>query len=494
MVKKQTFSLQVIAILIIGSVLLFSSLGDRLLGHDELDTAKFARNLKTCKFPYIEPCTDQTVFDPSQVPNLFPRTTFYVAHLMSYLPGDFEFNSRFPFAILGLLSIFAFYLLSKELLKNKKAVLVSMLLYATSVIFVLHARSSRYYSLIFLFGSLAYLFWYRFIRTDTMQVGAIISLIALFYSHIQIFFYIAVSLFLYAIFKKKTRKAFLHFVPVGLLAMPAVYIWLFKINILAKPNMLHLFLDPASLAISLSITFFYLFAFFVPILLLFFFPQKSEERNYLIFLIISISILMSLITHNVLPELRKYAVMILPLAILFVTMSLQKVRKISHVLFASVLILLIFTNLVHVAPLLPIKFVSPFLADGDEVSQEVKLSFINAAVTPRALSIELLYELTHHYASPYEDILQYRSELEGKKIYSLIDDTALRVYLPTSDFVDSPEDADWIIAEQPFDDLTVRYVIKNKYSLWADAPDIPHHRFKTDTKGRIYILKKSETR
>ncbi len=478
-------------ILLIGSLLLVYSLGDRSLGHDELDTAKFAKNIKTCHFPYNQPCNNNTVFNLSNAPNLFPRLTYYIAYPMFFIPGDFEFNLRLPFVIIGFISIIFFYFLSCEIIQDKKYNLISTLIYTTSVIFLLHARSSRYYTLILLFSIIAYLSWYKSLISKKYRIISIISLSMLFYSHIQIFFYVVVSLIMYYLFKRQIIDALINLIPIIIITLPAIYLWLFKWSIPTRTNMIHFFLNnPYALITSTGLIFFYLFAFFIPpLLIIFFMPEKTPERNYIIFLIISISIFMSLVTHNSLPELRKFTVIILPLSTLFITLSLKRIGKISNILMYVFLNIIIFTNFLNAASLFPIKLI---INDLPDVENQDKIPIINSAIKPRLIFFEFIYELNHHYTTDIENILMYKEHLNGKRIYSEIQSDGIWVYIPNNTIVNSASEADIIISKILFNNTHIVSIINISDNMWSDAPDLTRHKFVTNNSDRAYILEKYE--
>jgi Dolichyl-phosphate-mannose-protein mannosyltransferase len=136
----------------VGAALLFTNLGSGYLWADEGDTAVLARNVVKFGFPRA---WDGTTFMDSDfgarensdlVMVSSPWLQYYVTAISFVLFGQNTFAARFPFALVGLLTIAFAYRLVFRATGDRRAALCATILMIGSVQFLLFCRQSRYYA------------------------------------------------------------------------------------------------------------------------------------------------------------------------------------------------------------------------------------------------------------------------------------------------------------------------------------------------------------
>lgn len=200
--------------LIIMSILAFTRLGDRFLWIDEGVTASLGKNILTYGYPRVWDgvnlitTTNGNDFNEKLVfvkENWLP---FYVA-AFGQLFGSSNFHLRVWFVILGILGAFNFYRLSCHLLSNKNAAIISLWLYVLSVPILLYIRQVRYYSIGLLFVILTCRYYVEYVqcRKKVMLIKLSMATILLFHSH-YMFFSVTMAVLgsTYIIFDRKLVK------------------------------------------------------------------------------------------------------------------------------------------------------------------------------------------------------------------------------------------------------------------------------------------------
>jgi hypothetical protein len=150
---------------------------------------------------------------------------FYLAAI-GELAGGGNFFLRLPFALCGIISAVVFYLLVK-LLTNRNTALIAFCLYAFSVPLLLYFRQVRYYAITLLLIHLTYYFYLKTRATHNSVkkywILLTISIILLFYTHYMAFACTVLSLsacFLLIDRRFKERSVWACFCFVGLFTLP----------------------------------------------------------------------------------------------------------------------------------------------------------------------------------------------------------------------------------------------------------------------------------
>ncbi len=154
---------------------------------------------------------------------------FFVTWTVEKLSGGYdEFWIRLPFAIAGLLSVLAFYLLVKKLFDIKIAFLAT-LLYSFSGFSVAFSRTAQYQSFLLLFGLLGLLLFLYYCDTSKrlfLILSALFYVLA-FYSHYDAIFYVIPAIFILPV--DKFKEIFLYFVMPIIILVSLFYVpYLYK--------------------------------------------------------------------------------------------------------------------------------------------------------------------------------------------------------------------------------------------------------------------------
>ncbi len=140
------------ALFVLATMLLFTNLDSGYLWQDEAETALLARNTLTFGYPRMsdglndieEPAHGS---GPGEAWIYSSWLPFYLLAGVFALMGESTWMARFPFAFLGLVSVYLTWRLAARLTDDVRVQRVSMALLTCSVPFLLHMRQCRYYAL-----------------------------------------------------------------------------------------------------------------------------------------------------------------------------------------------------------------------------------------------------------------------------------------------------------------------------------------------------------
>ncbi|MBF0456599.1 MAG: glycosyltransferase family 39 protein [Nitrospirae bacterium] len=177
-----------IAVLAIFSVFtLLYNLGGRPLWGDEAETALLALNIEKYGLPLntdgrntITLYGQNVDSNENHIWTWRPWLGEYLAAASFSLMGKSTAAARLPFAIVGFLSVFALMFLAFRISGDYKKAVLSAIFFASTELFILHARQGRYYSLI-IFGQIWLIYGlYIILKHNTMRgvwhVGAALCL------------------------------------------------------------------------------------------------------------------------------------------------------------------------------------------------------------------------------------------------------------------------------------------------------------------------------
>lgn len=101
--------------------------------------------------------------------NTFINPAYYILVLISFeIFGVNEFSARFPAVILGILSVPVFYLTWQNIF-GRSVALIGALIIVFSGWHLYYSQFSRFYSGVFLFGSLSYYYYLQALRFDSLK-------------------------------------------------------------------------------------------------------------------------------------------------------------------------------------------------------------------------------------------------------------------------------------------------------------------------------------
>lgn len=218
---KRINSLNVALILIVAlSIFLqFKNLGDRALWDDEAQTAVLARQVVAHGLPMFVEGENNIPSDRSDLSDYNDKRVFvwntwfpyYITAASFIVFAESTWSARLPFALFGVLSFLLYAAICLRLFgQNKRLLIISFIMLAISVPFLLHVRQSRYYSII-IFGTLWMIWGYMSILEGKRR--GIFHLVAggilCFSSFYVIPFFNLGAIFLHALLADRRKKIIL---------------------------------------------------------------------------------------------------------------------------------------------------------------------------------------------------------------------------------------------------------------------------------------------
>jgi hypothetical protein len=171
-------------LLVVGSLLLFARLDDRVLWQDEAETALLARSIAEHGIPWAQdgdllvssdPVAHREFNAPDYAWRWTPWLQFYLASGSFAVLGESAFSARLPFALLGLGCIVLVFRLGAMLTRNSLGGVAAALLLLTSVEFLLYSRQCRYYAPLCFFTLLLFHEYERSLRGGRHSVAGLIA-------------------------------------------------------------------------------------------------------------------------------------------------------------------------------------------------------------------------------------------------------------------------------------------------------------------------------
>lgn len=163
---------KILICLIFSIILIFTKLGDAYLWADEAQTAELSAN--TLEFGYPSVWDGKNLishsegdFNSDYVHTATPWLQFYICAASMKLFGKTNFAVRFPFAVLGVISIFMVWRLALLIYRKKSLADFIAIIATLNVPFLLYSRQCRYYALVFFFIITATFFYIRLIKAQS---------------------------------------------------------------------------------------------------------------------------------------------------------------------------------------------------------------------------------------------------------------------------------------------------------------------------------------
>ena len=484
----------------IGAILLLSNLGNGRLWQDEAETAVLGKNNLLCDYPRAFDGVNR--LNPSVAVQTGDAWTYhtwlpmYMAAASFLAVGATTAAARFPFALMGVISVWLSYLAARKLTGDRTVARLTTVLLVTSVPFLLHMRQCRYYAPAVLFTLWSVLAYRRFCRGKRWSTGELVlSLVLLFHADHGVFAPILAAFGLHFLISQpnsgRTRKALAATGAVLLLTVPwAIYLksgqhhhdfswkeishhfqfYLRQINQFIFPIWFWLIVWLASRLTGRRSP---------PT------PGLSKEDRLLVGLLIGMGLLFLIVV----PEQRhfRYLIFLVPFFLLIEAALLARTLRSRHWLGLALICLLIFTDLAAIR--IPFRI--------------------------RSLPMEFIGELTHPYRGPVDGIVELLQQegRAGETLKTPYEEHPILFYTPmliveplekSEDFARETS-PDWIVLRRdwlPHGFLESPYYrqIQARYrEVLLDAPDIPwqnrpdpgYHRFWTDTQApRVVIFRR----
>jgi hypothetical protein len=404
-------------------LLIFLGLGDGALQVDEgMDTFVSTTILKY-GVPMHSDGVNATMLFADIYDGLFIYRTwlpYYLQALSVEVVGPTTFAARLPFALAGMTSVIALYFLALKLTGNKTTAFLAALLLSSSVPALIYFRTARYIGLPVLLTIFLIYFYIRIFEEKQWQSSPFIIVAILFFHSMYVAFagIILGILIHFYLHRKKIRHENARLVPrcaiiIGVFTLP----WMIAI----APVFSHIsqfYVDTSDLIDTSKVGLFkhfagYLFQlnnYIFPFLLLpilFFKPLKPLRLKIQLLLICTLTLLAASSPHSI--PMQHYISAAFPLLFILLAMILTSLSKnfwVPAVLAGA----LIFTNLFHIAPLLPFKFFIQQQAD-NRAEQSVYLD--NASDTflreVRLTSVfnKHRHQISHPYRGPLDKIVEF---------------------------------------------------------------------------------------
>ena len=520
-------------IMCITAVLALSNLGDRHFWGDEVHLLNLGSSITQYGLPVVDNRIQQieVTYESDDITHegyapdliygmrvaagstytLHPWLVSYIAAVPIALFGPFsEFFIRLPFALIGLLAIPLTYALALRFAHKRRIALIAALLLAGSITTLLALRNANYYGLI-LFAVPATLLCY--LRTLDGEKNArwqfALAAAVLFHSQWLVFMGAMLGIGAHFLLFNRTTNAFKRVLAplIGVFALTFPWFWL--TDQFSKASVLS---SPLQYALLLSISAYHFILWFIPLVLLVFVPFIIIDKKWrvhpgyaLLALTIIASVLFSSLNYYTGTPVRYYYGL-LPLAMIFNAAVIDKLWN-KRWLAIGAIVLLLATNIIQVAPLLPFKGALSTLAGSQDVlgtGADAQQGFVAKTLRVRSPLLAYLQEISNPMISPTRAIIDtiHAAPEKGSNIYVAAGDanaigyyTSLRPATYTNNF--NTRTYDWIAlpvhdernAQIPPEQYT-RMQFPYATDRWGDTADPVHHLFRTTEAEGFYLYRR----
>jgi len=423
-------------LIFISSIFFFVRLGDMYLWEDEAETAVISRNILKYDLPVTYDGKNQVTQEGG-----YDSNSQHVWTLQSWLPhyvtaGSFKlfgvstFTARLPYALAGLFTVFAVFIILYWQKKDYKLALLSAFFLVFNVLFVLHVRQCRYYALVMLFFVLWTFSYYKYILEDSKRYFPLALLSGFLLFNAQ--YYIGTCSWAAVVFAggfRKSKKQIQLFLSLIVLNFP----WIIYTRIWEKSSEfsgdIPTRLTDCIVNLFINLVNINHFIFPLCLLLLFLLVKSALDSFDRYMLAVTVFFLLLISTNPLLPQIRYIIVLVFPAAYILARLVVAVKYKSMQVLMLG---LLICTNLFS----LPFWFtVKPLLSKNQEYYRDFRTDLFS-----------LGYELSHDYTGPIESFVKY-SQGKGKTIFVSYEAEPIIFYTELEVLRDIPfkKKPDWII-------------------------------------------------
>jgi hypothetical protein len=353
-------------ILTAAAFLLFFKLDHRPLWQDEAETACLARNVLRTGLPSVfdgKNLISQEEggeFGQDHIWRWSPWVQIYTAALAFRLGGFETAVARFPFALMGLISILMTYALIRSRFGDIAWARLSAAFLTFSVPFLMFSRQCRYYGICFFLVLLALTaFQSKWQSGKGPAVLLIVSLVLLFHTNYLVFLSFAPALSVAALLfypdKVPLKRSLALFVICLLLLIPGL--WLYRIG--DQAGMIKLVRVPGYLISYHGDLFQYLVPFPVALMILWRLirrlpglPSSSVEQKERFVLFLSLIILVNIICLAFVPHrFFRYLAHLIPLCSIILAWGIIRVWPVHKPAAVFLALLIGLTNWMHVLPM-----------------------------------------------------------------------------------------------------------------------------------------------
>lgn len=269
----------VLSILFFGAVLRFYHIDFQSIWLDEVHTMNEANPKNSFGELY------NVIMSGEQMPPLF----FYILYFLFKIFGYTTFVARMYAAVLGISSLYAIYILGKELI-NKQIGLIAALLLCINSFHLYYSQEARPYGFLLLFSMLAFYRLIRYIKIPTRKNAIIYGVFSALMIHSHFFGlfalfaqYFILLVFLLASEKQERKQFFINSLFSGIIAL---LLYIPAITILIKVSAIKEFWIPAPTLDVYTLIFKEFFGnselllTMIGLIMLFYFIRLSKEEDF----------------------------------------------------------------------------------------------------------------------------------------------------------------------------------------------------------------------
>ena len=236
--KKIKENYILISILILAAILRFYHIDFQSIWLDEIHTMNEANP----KLSFLN------VYDTIMIGEQMPPLYFYSLYFLFKIFGYYTIVARLYSAIIAIVSVYAIYLLGKEMF-NKKIGLIASIILCVNPFHLYYSQEARPYIFLFLFTTLSFYYLIKFIKLPSRKGAVLYGVISalMIYSHFFGLFVLCAQYLLLLLFlilsKKEERTPF--FINALISGLVALILFIPAIKIFIKVSQIKEFWIPA---------------------------------------------------------------------------------------------------------------------------------------------------------------------------------------------------------------------------------------------------------
>ena len=468
------------------------------------------------------------IVNGKEVYTLHPWATSYVMALMMLIFGYFsEFFIRLPFVLFGIAAIPVTYTLAMRLTNKRFTSIVASILLGLSVVFLLAIRCADYYGIIIFCVPLIILSYIDVLSNMRYAPWMFcLSSVLLFHAQWVVFFSIMLSVALHFLIYERKWKSLKKFIFSIIIIFLFTFPWFYLTRQFDKSTVVPTasqYLSLVSIGIYHYITWFVPLIFIIGLFIFFivkYFYNKSfvrgfkkiyiDSHKYSLLIIPAICSLIVLSFNYYTGTPIRYFYGLLSLAMIINACVIEMFWKKSKVFGVCIIALMLFTNIIFIAPLIPLKAIFTNVAGSENVlgtGTDNQQAFFVKSLTIRTELCSYFYEITHHVQSSTREIIntiqKYGIDWNGKNIFVAAGDSNSIGYYIGLKPRTNPNNfltRDYDLITMPVNDPRNKAInlktydkveVKLSIDQWGDTADPVHHLFKTTSGEGFYIYKKN---
>jgi 4-amino-4-deoxy-L-arabinose transferase-like glycosyltransferase len=529
--------LTLIILLLISFLMIFTGLNDSVLQMDEGADTFVSTTILKSGVPMHSDGVNKTMLYADIFNGIFVYRTwipYYLQSLSLYFLGLNTFAARLPFALAGFFSIWGLYHLTSRLTQQKSIAVLASIFLVTCVPALLYFRTSRYIALPILLTPITLSLYINIFKKKkwspvALTIASIIFFHTMFVEFAGLILGMLTHLFIYRkdVAPENFKKVQISAAVTGLFCLP----WLSFIPELSKrvsevytSATPYVDTSPLGYAKHFSSFLFQLNNYIFPLILLpliFLGPFRSYSKQISLLLLCIFFIFLTGSIHSI--PLFQYVAASIPIFLILLAWSTVNLFKTSAIQQGIFVTILIFSNIIHVAPLIPLKALVQNHSDWFQKNLYLQHAYesLNREVEIKSNYSNYLYEISHAYRGPLDEVVEFfkahgkasdscyiDSEFESLAFYTgmkMIRNQDLSLQDPPNWIVIRGKDR---IFEKPtnlsFEAHNVKNVLQaNSYvrielnapALWINnSYDIQIHQFRSPSASdKITIYQRTET-